>query len=170
MGYGCAIARFSQRLVADDRFDAPPEQVRAIFDDPERLAELTPLVAEITESGDRWRWKLVGITRLGITAAPAFTTVIDADDHGMAFSPDPTRSERATAAGRLTVRPDHGGTEVELDVTASVELPLPSMMGGAVRGAMRSTLKAGGARFADNLVAALGDPSRRGLRTTTADQ
>lgn len=163
------IATFSTRLIATDRIHAPFDAVWALFSDTERLAALTPLLAEIRPDGDRWRWRMVGITRLGITAAPAFTTLMDIHDTGMRFRPDPQHPEPAAATGEIRVEPKgSGSTQVTLDLTATVELPLPRMARSAVQGAMNATLRAGGRRFTANLLTALGDPEDDGLQVRSA--
>lgn len=160
---------FAQRITADDVLDAAPEAVWPVFADPHQLAALAPLVDRIAAEGARWRWHLTGINRLGMTAAPVFTTLVAVDGTAMDFAPDPARQERAAARGRLeVVAAADGGTRVLLDLTATVELPLPALAERGVTRVMYTTLKAGGTRFADNLVAALGHPARRGLAVRRA--
>jgi carbon monoxide dehydrogenase subunit G len=158
------VPTFAQRILSSDRIEAAPEPLRDVLGSPALLAELTPLVQGIEVAGDRWRWQLVGITALGISAAPAFTTVMAVEPTRIAFRPDPSRPERASATGHISVEPDGPDhTVVAIDLTATVDLRLPSVAARAVRSVMYSTMRAGGARFADNLLAHLGDPPHRGL-------
>ncbi|CAN5360741.1 hypothetical protein BH23ACT9_BH23ACT9_16170 [soil metagenome] len=155
---------FSQTVLSDDRIKATPEEVWAVLVDPVMLAKLTPLVDTITVEGERWTWRLTTVNGLGLTAAPEFTTVMRlGEGRRIDFEPDPQSGERATAKGFLTVDVDGDETILAIDVTASVDLPLPRMMSKPVRSIMFSTMKAGGSRFARNLLRHLGNPSHRGL-------
>lgn len=166
------VPRFSQTVLSDDLIQIAPEALWEVLVDPELLAELTPLVDRITQLEDRWMWRLVTVNALGIKAAPEFTTLIRLDEGSrIDFEPDPTADERASAQGFLTVGPDgDGGARIAIDVTATVELPLPSVMGRPVRGVMFQTMKAGGSRFARNLLSHLGDPPHRGLDVRAVDR
>lgn len=144
------------------------DEVRARFDDPIRLAELAPLVEEIIDLGDVWRWQLITVSRLGMTATPRFTTRIERGEKGMAFAPDPALAEPAQARGLLTVTEEGGGARVTLDLEASVDLPLPGLMRSPVTSVVDAVLRAGGRRFASNLHLDLGRPEREGLRVRNA--
>lgn len=164
-GYPCAIATFSTRLIATDRIHAPFDDVWGIFADTATLVSLTPLLAEVRDLGERWEWRMAAINRLGISAAPVFTTLMDVHATGMRFRPDPTRGEPAAAAGEIRVEPEGlARTSVSLDLTASVSLPLPRLARRAVEGVMDATLRAGGRRFLSNLLQALDNPADDGLR------
>lgn len=181
---------FAQRVLAEEHLDADPDVVQGVLVDPDALARLTPLVARIevgrvedgggdvgqdAEGGgdgaraavERWTWQLVGISAVGVRAAPRFTTLMAVRPGEVRFRPDPSRTGRSAAEGRIIVAPDdRGWAAVHLDLTARVELPLPRMAGRAVRRAMWETMRAGGARFADALVADLGGVDRVGLQVT----
>jgi hypothetical protein len=158
------MTRFAQRILSDDRIRVAAPTLHRCLTSPEALAELTPLVAAISAEGDRWVWQLVGISALGITAAPSFTTLMDVGETRIGFEPDPGRPERASATGFIVVEPDGPDhTRVAIDLTATVELPLPQAAGRAVRRVMYRTMRAGGTRFAEALLHRLGDPPHRGL-------
>lgn len=164
------MAVFTQRVVSDDRIAAPKQDICKVLLDPDQLAVFTPLVDRITVDGDRWTWSLVGVSALGTSVAPTFTTIMDISEDGFAFRPDPGSSDRASARGELRVTPDGPDhTELHIDLTASIELPLPRMARGAVEQVMFRSMKAGGSRFADNLLAHLGNPTRRGMNLRRAD-
>lgn len=156
--------RFAQGIVSTDRINVQPERVHEIMADPDLLAKLTPLVQKITTDGDRWRWQLVGINALGLSIAPAFLSVMDIGEECITFRPDPHASEMATASGELSVTADGPAhTSLAIDLVATIDLPVPKMMGAAVRRVMFETMKVGGARFADHLLRHLGDPPHSGL-------
>ncbi len=155
---------FAQRITSNDRIRIERDPLHAILVDPDMLAQLTPLVQSIEVRGDRWEWQLIGINALGIKAAPRFTTVMDIAETRIAFEPADDTDELAAATGAITVEPDGDAhTVVAIDLTATVELPLPRLATRAVQSVMFSTMKAGGARFAENLLRHLGDPPHRGL-------
>lgn len=166
------MPRFSQTVLSDDQIQIAPEALWEVLVDPDLLAELTPLVDRITQLEDRWTWRLVTVNALGMRAAPEFTTLIRLHDGTrIDFEPDPSAEERASAEGFLTVGPDgDGGARIAIDVTATVELPLPTVMGRPVRRVMFQTMKAGGTRFARNLLAHLGNPPHRGLDVRAVDR
>lgn len=158
------MTKFAQGITSTDRIGVPPDRVHRVMADPDLVADLTPLVQGITVDGDRWRWQLTGIRALGLSIAPAFMSLMDIDQECITFRPDPQATEMATATGELSMTedgPDH--TALAIDLVATVDLPLPRIMGGAVRRVMFETMKAGGNRFADNLLRHLGDPPHRGL-------
>lgn len=158
------MAEFSQRIVSDDVIATNPDALWQVLCDPDRVAELTPLVAVVTEEGDRWRWRLTGIKALGIQAAPVFTTVMDIGRLHMRFTPAPDTAERASAAGTLLVRPEEEDRAfIAIDLTATVDVPLPSQLDSPVRRVMFRAMRAGGERFAHNLLDSLGNPWHRGL-------
>ncbi len=164
------MSTFAQRITSNDRIQVDPVALHEVLVTSKMLARLTPLVASIDVDGERWTWQLVGVNALGINAAPAFTTLMNIDDRRIAFEPDPTTDERATATGVITVEPDGPAhTVVAIDLTATVDLPLPRMTTRAVQSVMFSTMKAGGARFAENLLRHLGNPPHRGLDVRNPD-
>jgi carbon monoxide dehydrogenase subunit G len=161
---------FSQRVLSDDRIDTSPGEVWEVLVTPELLARLTPLVDRITVDGDLWHWRLTPVSGLGMTEAPEFTTLMHLEEgRRISFEPAPGADDRASAVGELRVDADGDGTTVAIDITASVDLPLPGLMGRAVRGVMFQTMKAGGSRFARNMLAHLGDPPHRGLHVRSGD-
>lgn len=158
------MPRFTQTVRSDDRITTTPDRVWAVLVDPALLARMTPLVDVIIVDGERWRWRLITLSGLGMTAAPQFTTVMRLDvGHRIDFEPAPETDDRASASGFLTVEADGEDTVVAIDVTATVDLPLPVVMARPVTRVMFSTMKAGGTRFARNLLVHLGDPPHRGL-------
>lgn len=158
------MTTFRQRIVSDDVIAVPTERVWEILLNPQCLADLTPLVDEITAEGRLWTWRLVGVSALGLTAAPRFTTAVNITDESIEFGPVDGSSDRASAAGHLRVTAvDEAHTMVAIDLVASVDLPLPKMAAGAVQRVMFATMRTGGSRFAAAMIRHLGDPWHRGL-------
>lgn len=132
--------------------------------DAETLASLTPLVRSIEDVGDHWRWTLDGIEGLGLKVEAVFTERMEfIDMRQIVFSHDPpaNKRERAAVEGVYDFTPiDSDVTELKVDLTLSVELPLPRLSRMAVEPVMNATMRLTGQRFASNLYKHLGlDPS-----------
>jgi carbon monoxide dehydrogenase subunit G len=154
------MARFESRNVSTASVAAPRADIWAIVTSPDALAELTPLIDRISADGDRWCWQLKRISALGVHVEPSFTELMTFDDgQRMTFEhqPPPGKSEVAGAHGvyELADRTD-GGTDLSVDITIHVELPLPSISRRAVQRVMASMMARTGDKFAENLYARLG--------------
>lgn len=130
----------------------------AILTDPDRLAELTPLVRSITDDGQgHWRWQLGGIDVLGSSLTPSFTVRMSFVEHErIDFCPDPPRGmdERAAVTGWYVLSdPPTGTSGVALATSLEIvlELPLPGVARPAVESAMRRVVDGMGAQFSANL-------------------
>ena len=124
---------------------------------------MTPLVRSITASGHHWRWTLNGIEGLGLKIEPVFTERMEfTDQRQIVFThdPPPDSHERAAVEGIYDLTPvGDDATELQVDLTLSVDLPLPSLSRMAVERIMHATMRATGQRFASNLYERLGlDP------------
>lgn len=160
------MATFSCRNRSTAVVPAPRQAIWDLLSDPSELASLTPLVTAITAKGDAWSWKLTGITALGVCVAPTFTERMElTNGTHIGFRHDPPKGsdERAGAEGTYDLRDVERGTELAIDITISVELPLPKLSRRAVEKVMASTMARTGERFARNLYQRLGlDPARVG--------
>lgn len=143
---------------------APRQTVWEVLTDPEALTEMTPLLKGITVDGDRWCWQMAGIRALGVEVAPSFTERMRFDAPSrieFRHEPPPGSVERAAADGvyELTeLAPDR--THLSIDLTLSVELPLPAFSRRAVEKVMTSTMARTGEVFAERLARRLGvDPA-----------
>ena len=138
------------------------DAVWSVVTDPAILAELTPLVAHIEAHGDRWSWTLIGVSALGVSVAPTFTIRMTFEpQRRIVFEHDPPEGahERAGADGVYElVEIDSSTTELSIDITAWVELPLPSIARGAVESVMATTMRRAGDAFAQRLYKHLGIP------------
>lgn len=138
---------------------APRRDIWAVLTDPTVLAELTPLLRRIDADGDRWRWHMAGISALGAEVAPSFTEEMRfTDGERIAFrhAPPAGSRERSGADGVYVLADAEGGTQLAVDITIHVDLPLPSMSRAAVQRVMSQTMRRTGERFHDNLLAHLG--------------
>lgn len=154
---------FSARNISLSLVPVPPDKIWAVITHPATLASLTPLVRSIESSGEHWRWTLNGIDGLGVTIEPVFTERMNfTDERQIVFSHEPPTgaSERAAVEGvydLLSV--ENGSTELRVDLTLSVELPLPRLSRLAVERIMYQTMRLTGQKFASNLYEHLGlDP------------
>jgi carbon monoxide dehydrogenase subunit G len=158
------VSRFSSRNCSVAVVPTGVDALWTVLIDPSALAELTPLVARIEAQGDRWTWTLVGMSALGVSAAPTFTERMTFEPRSrivFAHDPEPGHRERAGADGVYElVEVDTSATRLSIDITAWVELPLPSFARGAVERVMAMTMQRAGDRFARALHRRLGlDPS-----------
>ena len=154
------MARFESRNVSTASVPAPRADIWAIVTSPESLAELTPLIDRISADGDVWCWKLKRISALGVHVEPSFTELMTFEDgRKMTFehSPPPGATEMAGAKGVYTLADGAGGgTDLSVDITIHVDLPLPAISRRAVQRVMASLMARTGDKFADNLYARLG--------------
>lgn len=158
------MTMFSSRNQSTAEVPAPRSAIWRALTDPDQLARLTPLVRTITVDGTTWCWQLDGVRALGVEVAPAFT-------EEMTFVPESLIefAHRAPAG-----EPERGGadgtyelaevaadrTQLSIDITISVDLPLPRVSRRAVERVMAATMQRTGDQFARNLYEHLGlDPA-----------
>jgi carbon monoxide dehydrogenase subunit G len=124
--------------------------------DPGVVASLTPLVRDITASGDVWCWQMARVPVLGLSVTPAFTeqmTFTDGFRIEYAHAPPAGSTERAGADGWYELSDaDGGGTALAISLTVKAELPVPRAAGPAVRAAMSGVMATMGAGFSRNLL------------------
>jgi len=167
------MTRFSARTISSSTVPVSADTIWEILTDPTALAELTPLVRSIEASGPQWLWTLNGIEALGVSIAPTFTeTMRFVDGRRIVFEhdPPPGTKEQAAVDGVYDITPTPGATrestDLEIDLTLSVELPLPRLARPAVEQVIKSTMRLTGRQFASNLYERLGlDPA-----TATIDE
>lgn len=167
------VNRFEARNISTAEVPAPVEDIWDVLRSPETLAQLTPLLDDISVSGDHWCWQLGGFSALGVEIAPSFTERMEFDTHEtirFTHSPPAGANERAGADGVYTLSAlDPGRTKLEIDITLHVELPLPRASRRAVERIMSSTMVRTGNVFADRLYERLGvDPSATTQTTVRA--
>ncbi len=164
---------FSSRNVSRATVPAPRDAIWDVVTDPDLLAELTPLLDRIDVDGEHWTWQLGGIAALGVEVAPSFTERMTFEPRScLRFTHDPPAGvrERAGAEGVYELRElDAGTTELGIDLTLTVELPLPQAMRGAVERVMATSMARTGDLFAQRLYAHLGVDPAAATTTTVAD-
>lgn len=147
-----AVFASTRRDVAD-----VPHSVADVWDvlvDPAAVARLTPLVSSIeVDSRERWIWRLQGVPlpgrRLDLTMTERMTF---APQRRIDFTHDPLGgSSRAGAHGHYLLEPVQDGTRLTIELTVSVQLPLPGLARPAVEPAMQQVLHQMGQRFAAGL-------------------
>lgn len=155
---------FSARNISTSIVPAPSGEIWRLITDPDTLAELTPLIRSIEASGSRWKWTLEGIDALGLNVDAVFTERMEfTEERRIVFTHDPPSETRESAGleGVYDLTPvDNEATELTVDLTLSVDLPLPGLSRLAVEGLMQSMMRTTGKMFASNLYERLGlDPS-----------
>lgn len=158
------MAWFSARTISATTVPVASDQIWAILTDPTALADLTPLVRSIEASGSEWLWTLNGIEALGVKLEAAFTESMQFTEGRQivfAHDPPPGTKERAAVDGIYDLAPvDSESTDLKVDLTLSVELPLPRLSRHAVDRVISTTMRATGQQFASNLYERLGlDPA-----------
>lgn len=165
--------RFETRNHSRADVPAPRSEIWSILRSHEALAEMTPLLDDISVSGDLWCWKMSGISALGVEIAPSFTECMTFDPQStirFRHQPPEGARERAGADGVYTLESiDDERTHLEIDITLHVELPLPRAARRAVSRIMSSTMTRTGDVFAERLYRRLGvDPAKASQTTVRA--
>lgn len=165
---------FSARNISLSTVPVPLDEIWDLITDPQILADLTPMVATIEASGSQWRWALHGIEALGLKVEAVFTERMEfIDQRQIIFTHEPPAGERERAGVEgvydfAPVGPE--ATDLKVDLTLSVDLPLPRLSRQAVERVILSTMRATGHRFATNLYELLGlDPAAASVTELTAD-
>lgn len=144
----------SQEVVAADR-----SRIWAALTDPELLPRFAPLVERIDADGDLWHWHMKRIAALGVAISPSFTERMRFEHERLieyTHEPPPGTTERTGVEGRYQLAEVEGGTRLAIELTVTVDLPLPRAAGPAVRRVMTGTMTHTGDRFAANLLRHLG--------------
>lgn len=165
--------RFEARNISTADVPAARGDIWDVLSSPETLAELTPLLDGITVHGEKWCWKLGGISALGVEIAPSFTERMEFEPQEtikFAHDPPPGAKERAGADGIYTLEAiDDTTTHLEIDITLHVELPLPRASRRAVERIMSTTMTKTGNVFGERLYERLGvDPAKAVQKTVRA--
>lgn len=165
--------RFEARNISTATVPAPRADIWEVLRSPTLLAEMTPLLDEISVDGDLWCWRMSGISALGVEISPSFTEHMTFDPEStIRFEhrpPDGAR-ERAGADGVYTLeRIDDGHTHLEIDIELHVQLPLPRASRRAVERIMSKTMTRTGDVFGERLYRHLGvDPATASQTTVRA--
>lgn len=157
------MAWFSVRNISMSTVPVEAQDIWVLITDPGQLAALTPLIHSIDAEGSSWVWRLHGMEALGLRIDAVFTEhMAFTDQSRIVFTHEPPDGshERAGVDGVYDLTPvTDNETELRVDLTLSVDLPLPRLSARAVEGIISSTMRATGHRFAANLYERLGlDP------------
>ena len=149
------MAWFRARNISTSTVPVPADVIWPIITDPQQLAGLTPLIESIEPRNDLWTWRLHGIEALGLTVAAVFTesmTFIDERQIRFEHTPPAGSTERTGVRGVYDVDPiSETATGLRVDLTLSVELPLPRAARPAVERILQTSMRLTGRRFAENL-------------------
>ena len=156
VGHVRAMSWFSASTQSTAVVTASRDAVWKALTDPGVVASLTPLVHDITASGDIWHWQMARLPVLGTSVTPAFTeqmTFTDGYRIEYTHAPPAGASERTGADGWYELGDtEDGGTHLAISLTVKVELPAPRAAGPAVRAAMSGVMATMGAGFSRNLL------------------
>jgi carbon monoxide dehydrogenase subunit G len=153
------MARFTAGTEAQAVITASREDVWALLEDPDAIAEMTPFVRRITADGEHWTWELGGLSVLGKSVSPVFTEKMTFERPSrIEFTHDPPdgRTERSAVEGWYDLAEHERGTELRTKLDITLDLPLPKVSGGAVRAAMNGVVSQMGDRFSARLLERLG--------------
>jgi carbon monoxide dehydrogenase subunit G len=153
------VTQFSAAVRSAADISASRAAVWAALTDPGLLPKLTPLLRSISTDGDTWCWSMMRISALGVSVAPSFTEQMAFDEPDrITYTHQPARGsrERAGAEGSYELTEIAGGTHLTIELTLTVDLPLPKAAAPAVQRVMRSIMDRTGERFAQNLLRHLG--------------
>lgn len=153
------MTTFTVTTASAEAISAPLDDVWAAMVDPNLLAALTPLIDGIEASGEHWCWRLVTIGALGVEVAPRFTVRMAFDEPNritFTHDPPPGKREVAGATGHYDMAAIPDGTLLDIELSMTVDLPLPALSRGAVERVMGRTTQAAGDRFFHNLLTYLG--------------
>ncbi|KGN42276.1 hypothetical protein N801_00470 [Knoellia aerolata DSM 18566] len=149
-----AMATFSATKISQATVEHPRDLVWDVLTDPEAVARLTPMVASITATEDRWRWQLTRIPVLGKSFELAFTETMTYDPRTrITFRHTPVGTERAGTDGRydLADAADGASTDLRIELKVTVDLPFPGLARPAIQTTMQGVLAAMGAGFARSI-------------------
>lgn len=153
------MTRFTAGTEATAVITASREEVWAVLEDPDAIAEMTPFVRRITAKGDHWTWELGGLEVLGKSVSPVFTEKMSFDEPScIEFHHDPPsgRTERSAVEGWYRLAEDDEGTRLDTKLDITLDLPLPKLSSKAVTATMKGVVDKMGDRFAANLLERLG--------------
>jgi len=158
------MALFSARNVSSSTVPAPTGEIWKLITDPPTLADMTPMVQSIEAAGSHWRWTLERIAALGLNVDAAFTERMEfTEERQIIFSHDPPADshELAGLEGIYDLTPvGDDATDLAVDLSLTIDVPLPGFAGKAVEGVLGSMMRTTGRMFAANLYERLGlDPS-----------
>ena len=153
------MATFTASTRSDAVVKAERMKVWAAITDPELLPRLTPYLSRIVADGEHWRWEMVKLPVLNLTVAPSFTERMTFEEgKRIEFTHDPPQGEDEKAAAEGTYHLKDAGpgeTDLSIELTLHIDLPLPRAASPAVTRVMAKVMDRMGQKFAANLLAHL---------------
>ena len=153
------MATFTATTLNREVVPAERAEIWKVLTDPTLLPQLTPYLDQITVDGDHWRWEMNKLPVLGLSVAPSFTELMEFEEHSrIEFTHDPPagQDEKAAAEGTYHLKDaGPGKTDLSIELTLAVDLPLPRAAAPAVSRVMSTVMDRMGQRFATNLMAHL---------------
>lgn len=168
------MGSFTARKRAEAVVRASQQEIWDVLRDPDLMARFTPFLQSITETTDgtgadettHWVWQMTGLDVPGIDLKPRFTEkMVFAEPDRIDFTHDPpteegARAEKTSVEGWYELSPaddvEAGATRLVTELQITVDLPVPKVAGGMVRGAMQGVIDQMGDRFSANLLTHLG--------------
>lgn len=153
------MTRFTAGTEASAVITATREDVWAVLEDPQAIAEMTPFVDRISADGDHWTWSLGGLEVLGVSVSPTFTELMAFDRPGrIEFRHDPPADahERSGVEGWYDLAEHEQGTHLRTSLEITLDLPLPKLSSRAVTATMNGVVQKMGDRFSERLLERLG--------------
>ena len=153
---GGAMATFTATTRNREVVPAERAEIWQALSDPTLLPKLTPYLDKITVDGDHWRWEMTRLPVLSVVVAPAFTERMEFDEKSrIEFTHDPPQGqdEKAAAEGTYHLKDaGPGKTDLSIELTLQIDLPLPRAAAPAVGRVMRTVMNRMGQKFATNLM------------------
>ena len=164
------MTKFSVRNVSTSTVPTSAENIWGVITDPARLAAATPILRSIEVADPYWIWRLRPIEALGVTLEAELTERMRFTEHrliGFEHAPPAGVRERVGVDGAYELAPSSdSSTDLKIDLTLSVDAPLPGVAARPLEAAVRAAMRSAGQRFAQNLYEQLGlDPA-----TVTIDE
>ena len=147
------MTEFSARKASEAVVPHARQRVWDVLVDPDLVASMTPMVAGIRAEGELWHWSLHRIPVLGSHHELGFTERMVFDPlTRIDFTHLPRPDERAGVEGNYALgdAPD-GATALAIDLSITVDLPLPRISRPVVQTAIHGVLEVMGAGFARGL-------------------
>ncbi|MFT5222092.1 MAG: hypothetical protein ACI867_000389 [Glaciecola sp.] len=129
--------RHKSRALAVRESSRAVPQIYAEMADVALLAALIPSVRRCFEVQDRWRWEMKTYRALGLSVTPEFDVdAVFSNEQGVRFRPVGEVTEGARGEGEIGLTAGRIGadflTEIRIEMTVTVDLQLPRMLGSAV--------------------------------------
>lgn len=150
------MTEFTARNRSTAVVHADRERIWQALTDPTLLAQMTPYLRRVDIDGDVWRWSMVKLSVLGVRFDPSFSALMKLDKpREIDFTPAPGHEDDTSRVEGTYLleeaRGEESSTQLTIDLTITVDLPLPRAARGGVRRAMEVVIGYMGKKYGDNL-------------------